>query len=197
MKHYDVIMIGSGSVKRIIDRLIKNNPQIRIAIIDKDHPGGVCLIRGCVPSKRLIYPGLVIRDIEHAEKHGINVNIENIDYKSIMSKVQGEIRANIQKTKRRFDITPQIDFYRGIGTFIEKYTIKIDDEIIKGEKILLCLGSKPFVPPIVNLDSIEFHTNRTIFLENSLPELPPWVQRSQSLGEIHNFSHRKNQKYQS
>jgi dihydrolipoamide dehydrogenase len=80
MKNYDVIMIGSGSAKRIIDRLIKKNPKIRIAIIDKDEPGGVCLIRGCVPSKRLIYPGLVIRNIEHAEKHGINVNIENIDY---------------------------------------------------------------------------------------------------------------------
>ncbi|MHA2138630.1 MAG: dihydrolipoyl dehydrogenase [Candidatus Hodarchaeales archaeon] len=172
MKNYDVIMIGSGSAKRIIDRLIKKNPKIRIAIIDKDEPGGVCLIRGCVPSKRLIYPGLVIRNIEHAEKHGINVNIENIDYKSIMRKVQREIHANIQKTKRKFDNAPQIDFYQDIGTFIEKYVVKIGDEIIRGQKILLCLGSKTFVPPIVNLGSIEFHTSKTIFLKNSLPELP-------------------------
>jgi hypothetical protein len=39
-------MIGSGSVKRIIDRMININPGIKIATIDKDVPDGVCLIRG-------------------------------------------------------------------------------------------------------------------------------------------------------
>lgn len=172
MKNYDVIMIGSGSAKRIIDRMININPDIKIAMIDRDVPGGVCLIRGCVPSKRLIYPGIVVRNVEYAKNHGITIKIEDIDYKSIMEKVQREIKTNIQKTESKFNNTPQVDFYHGTGTFIEAYTIKIGEEVIKGEKILLCLGSEPSIPPIKNLDSIQFHTSKTIFLENSLPELP-------------------------
>jgi dihydrolipoamide dehydrogenase len=172
MKNYDVIMIGSGSAKRIIDRMININPDIKIAMIDKDVPGGVCLIRGCVPSKRLIYPGIVVRNVEYAKNHGITIKIEDIDYKSIMEKVQREIKTNIQKTESKFNNTPQVDFYHGTGTFIEAYTIKIGEEVIKGEKILLCLGSEPSIPPIKNLDSIQYQTSKTIFLENSLPELP-------------------------
>ncbi len=172
MKNYDVIMIGSGSAKRIIGRLINKNPEIRIAMIDKDEPGGVCSIRGCIPSKRLIYPGIVIRNIEHAKKHGITVNIESIDYKTIMGKVQDEIQSNIQKTKFKFNNATQVDYYRGVGAFVDNYTIEINNEIIKGDKILLCLGSDISIPQIVDIDSIEYHTSKTIFLENSLPELP-------------------------
>ncbi|MHA1975900.1 MAG: dihydrolipoyl dehydrogenase [Candidatus Hodarchaeales archaeon] len=172
MKNYDVIIIGSGSAKKLLDRLIKRKPEIRIAMIDKDDPGGVCLIRGCVPSKMLIYPGLVVRDIGHAEKHGITVNIEKIDYKSIMEKVQKEIQSNIQKTESKFNNTSQVDYYRGVGAFVDKYKIEINNEVIKGEKILLCLGSDTSIPPIANIDSIEFHTSKSIFLKNSLPELP-------------------------
>ena len=175
MKKYDIIIIGSGSAKRLLDRMVKNNPEIKIAIVDKDVPGGICLIRGCVPSKQLIYPGILIRDIEHAENHGITVNIGNIDYKSIMAKVQKNIKSNIQKTVTKFDKAPQIDYYKGIGTFIDFYSLKIDGEVIKGDKILLCLGSDTFVPPIKNLESVEYHTSRSIFLQNSLPELPETI----------------------
>ncbi|MHA2165387.1 MAG: FAD-dependent oxidoreductase, partial [Candidatus Hodarchaeales archaeon] len=79
---------------------------------------------------------------------------------------------NIQKTRSKFNNTPQVDYYQGVGTFIDEYVVKIGDEVIKGEKILLCLGSDTSIPLIADLDSIEYHTSKTIFLKNSLPELP-------------------------
>jgi dihydrolipoamide dehydrogenase len=165
-------MVGSGSVKRLINRLITKDPNIKIAIIDKDPAGGVCSIRGCVPSKHLIYAGIIIRDIEHAKNHGIKVNIENINYTAIMQKIQKIIKANIRKTEVKFNNTSQVDYFHGVGTFVDRNIIKINNEQVRGDKILLCLGSTTLIPPIVGLDDIEYHTSKTIFLENSLPKLP-------------------------
>src|SRR5947208_3487446 len=56
MKEYDVIAVGTGSVMAVVEAMIEANPQIKVAVIDKDEPGGICLTRGCIPSKILLYP---------------------------------------------------------------------------------------------------------------------------------------------
>jgi pyruvate/2-oxoglutarate dehydrogenase complex dihydrolipoamide dehydrogenase (E3) component len=52
LKEYDVIAIGSGSAMNIVDIMIRENPNLRVAVVDKDELGGICLTRGCIPSKR-------------------------------------------------------------------------------------------------------------------------------------------------
>jgi mycothione reductase len=56
MKTFDLIVIGTGSAAGILDAVIADDPEIKIALIDKDEPGGICLTRGCIPSKMLLYP---------------------------------------------------------------------------------------------------------------------------------------------
>ena len=56
MKDYDLISIGTGSAMNIVGAMIQENPKAKIAVIDKDEPGGICLTRGCIPSKILLYP---------------------------------------------------------------------------------------------------------------------------------------------
>jgi dihydrolipoamide dehydrogenase len=60
VKEYDFIVIGTGSAMEIVNALIEDNPTMRAAVIDKDEPGGICLTRGCIPSKILIYPAELI-----------------------------------------------------------------------------------------------------------------------------------------
>lgn len=61
MKDYDVIAVGSGSAMNIIEPMLHRNENLKIAVIDKDEPGGICLTRGCIPSKLLIYPAEVVQ----------------------------------------------------------------------------------------------------------------------------------------
>ena len=56
MKEYDLIVIGTGSAMNIVNPILQGNPDSRVAVIDKDEPGGICLTRGCIPSKLLLYP---------------------------------------------------------------------------------------------------------------------------------------------
>ena len=43
MKEYDLICIGTGSAMAVVEAMISENPKAKIAVIDKDNPGGICL----------------------------------------------------------------------------------------------------------------------------------------------------------
>ncbi len=80
MKEYDLIVIGSGSAMNIVDPMIQEKPSIRIAVVDKDEPGGICLTRGCIPSKILLYPAELVRTVEEAGELGVDVTVRKIDF---------------------------------------------------------------------------------------------------------------------
>ena len=78
MKEYDLIVIGTGSAMGIINATIQKNPHMKVAVIDKDEPGGICLTRGCIPSKILLYSAELVKTIERAGEFGIDIEIKKI-----------------------------------------------------------------------------------------------------------------------
>jgi len=48
MKEYHLISIGTGSAIHIVDAMLQRNPNLKVAVIDKDEPGGICLTRGLI-----------------------------------------------------------------------------------------------------------------------------------------------------
>ena len=84
MKEYDLILIGTGSGMEIVEAMLQNNHEIKVAVIDKDEPGGICLTRGCIPSKLLIYPANIVRTVEKSIEFGINTEIKSIDFKAVL-----------------------------------------------------------------------------------------------------------------
>ena len=84
MKDYDLIVIGTGTGTSVSEAAINESPDLKVAIIDKDDPGGICLTRGCIPSKLLIYPADVVRLIQRSLEFGIASTIKKIDFGLIM-----------------------------------------------------------------------------------------------------------------
>ena len=148
MKQYDVIIVGSGSASNLYDALIQGNPKIKIAVIDKDEPGGICLTRGCIPSKILLYPAELVRTIEEARELGIEASIDKIDFKKIMERMQTLIGYDIESIRQGLSSAENIDYYHSRAEFVSPYTMKVENETITAKMILLCIGSKTTIPPI-------------------------------------------------
>jgi len=66
MKNYDVIVIGAGAGLDIVSKAL--SAGLKVALVAKGNLGGTCLNVGCVPSKMLIYPAVMIREIEEDSK---------------------------------------------------------------------------------------------------------------------------------
>ncbi|MCD6473809.1 MAG: dihydrolipoyl dehydrogenase [Thermoplasmata archaeon] len=170
MKHYDIIAIGTGSAMNIVSTLVETNEDIKVAVVEKDDVGGICLTRGCIPSKMLLYPAELVRKAKEAKKFGIDVEIKNIDFKRIMERMRSNIRKEVEMIEHGLKSSPNIDLYQTTGEFIDDYTMKVGNEIIKGDKILLCSGSRPFIPKIERLEEAGYITSDELLLLEELPE---------------------------
>ncbi|AAB89042.1 MULTISPECIES: hypothetical protein [Archaeoglobus] len=87
MKKYDAIVIGTGSAMIIVQGLLSMNPDSRIAVIDKYRPRGICLTRGCIPSKMVISVAEIIADIEKTRELGVDAEIKSVDFGRIMKRM--------------------------------------------------------------------------------------------------------------
>src|SRR5437762_12394136 len=109
MKEYDVIAVGTGSVMAVVEAMIEANPQIKVAVIDKDEPGGICLTRGCIPSKILLYPAELVRKIEEARDLGIDTQIRKISFEFVMERMKKLINTDIDQIREGLSGSKNID----------------------------------------------------------------------------------------
>jgi len=169
MKSYDVIVIGSGAGAIISDEAAAQG--LKVALIDKGPLiGGTCLNWGCIPSKMLIYTADRIVEIEEGKKLGIEAEVKNVDFHSIMERMrksrqesQGHIREGIKQSKN-------LDFYEGEGYFVGDYTLEVNGEKLKGEKVFIASGSRPFIPPIKGSENVDYLTNESVLELEKRPD---------------------------
>ena len=162
MDKYDLIVVGTGSAMNYIDHILQDHPGMKIAVIDRDEPGGICLTRACIPSKLLLYPAELIRNIQRSAEFGIDARIENIDFRRVMEDMRGNIGEDIELIRQSLIHSDDVDYFRETAEFVAPYTMKVGDQTISAKKIFLCTGSRPSVPPVKGLDKINYHTSDSI-----------------------------------
>lgn len=168
-KEYVAIVIGTGSAMNIIDSILRKY-RGKVAVIDKDEPGGICLTRGCIPSKTLLYPADVVQTINKAGEFGIDAQINKVDFNQVMDRMRSHIYPEIEKIKRGLSQSKYIDYYPEPASFVEPYTLKVGDQLIKSDLILLCTGSRPLIPPIDGLEEVGYLTSRTVLQLKEKPD---------------------------
>jgi len=125
---------------------------MEVAIIEKEpNPGGVCLYRGCIPSKAFLHAAKIISEAKHAKAFGIEYNEPKIDInklrdwkKSVVSKLTGGLGQLARARK--------IKYIQGEASFINSNTLKIKKtdgsvEELSFQKAILATGSRPSVIP--------------------------------------------------
>jgi len=170
MKQYDLITIGTGSAMNIVDAMIQENPNIRVAVIDKDEPGGICLTRGCIPSKILLYPAELVRTIEKARELGVDARIAGVNFQMVMERMRTLINRDIDQIREGLSSSKNIDYYHSPAEFVSPYTLRVDGTEITSKMIFLCIGSKINIPAIKGLDKVKYHTSDTVLKLTKLPE---------------------------
>lgn len=131
---------------------------LQVALVDTElNPGGVCLYRGCIPSKALLHVAKLIGEARHAAAWGVAFNEPAIDLDklrafkdSVVSKMVGGLG---QLSKQR-----KITYIQGHASFADARTLSID--LVKGgtetltfEHAIIATGSRPAAVPGLSIDS--------------------------------------------
>ena len=149
MKTYDLIIIGSGGGAKLrpASELGK-----KVAIIEKDSPGGTCLNRGCIPSKMLIHAADLAQELKEFSKHNLTVDTKpHVDWATLVSRVSNSVSGTSENITKAYENNPNVDYYHGEAKFVSNKVISINGEEITADKIFIAVGTRPAVPRIPGL----------------------------------------------
>lgn len=175
MSTYDVTIIGSGP-GGYVAAIRCAQLGMKTALIEKYSTlGGTCLNVGCIPSKALLDSSEHFHNAVHNfEEHGIDVK---------------SVQANItQMVKRKNDVVAQtsggvkflmdknkVDVYHGIGSFVDKNTVKVSDKdgketLLTSKNIIISTGSKPNFFPGMEPDKKRIITSTEALSMTEIPK---------------------------
>lgn len=160
MKNYDVIVIGNGSGGIVSSSAVAHGKEV--ALIDEEPPGGLCMNFGCIPTKKLTYVADRVVELQEDSKFGIETEIEDIDFASVMERMREDREKSRNHTKQSLKHTEAMDFYPGKAHFVDEYILEINGEKIKGDKIIIATGARPLIPSIKGLENTDYLTNESL-----------------------------------
>ncbi len=168
MKEYDVVVIGSGCGMNIVNAALGHGA--RVALIDKGPLGGTCPNLGCIPSKMLIFAADSVCEIQEAKKLGVTADIKIVDFSFIMDRMRRLVHEGQQQMRKELSSVKKLDYFEGEGHFTEENSLEVNGETIKGKKIFIASGSRPMVPAIKGLDSVEYLNNESLLQLEERPD---------------------------
>ncbi len=167
-QQYDLVIIGLGSGGTIAAEFASGELGLRVAAVERGRIGGDCLWTGCVPSKALIASARVAHTVRRAAEFGVQTSEPEVDLAAVWTRiktVQAEI-ATTDDNPERFRALG-VDLITGSGriTGYRQVTVDTDEgsRELNTRHTLVCTGSRPAVPPIPGLDSVEYYTSETLF----------------------------------
>jgi dihydrolipoamide dehydrogenase len=156
-KRFDVIVIGAGSGLEISSEAAARG--LKVAVVESGPFGGTCLNRGCIPSKMLIYSADVMETIQRAGLFGIKANVTGINWNKIISNVNKFVDEEARQIERGNRQAKNITVYKTQARFVGKKLLHVGKETITADKIFICAGARPNIPPIPGLQDVPFITS--------------------------------------
>ncbi len=154
---YNVTVIGSGP-GGYVAAIRCAQLGFKTAIIEKYNTlGGTCLNVGCIPSKALLDSSEhFINAKEHFKTHGIDIPVPKLNLAQMFKRKGEVVKSNVDGIAFLMKKN-KIDVHTGVGSFVDKNTIKVTaadgkETTITTEKVIIATGSKPTPLPFAPFD---------------------------------------------
>src|SRR4051812_45150173 len=131
---------------------------LKVALVDPEaNPGGVCLYRGCIPSKALLHVANVITESEHAKDFGLTFQPPKIDLDKLRS-FKNSVVSQLTGGTGQIAKLRKIDYIQGRAAFRDARTLEIErtgggKDSLSFEHAIVATGSRPSTVPGLSIDS--------------------------------------------
>jgi len=152
---YDVIVIGSGP-GGYPAAIRASQLGLKVAIIEKESLGGVCLNWGCIPTKALIKSAQVYEYVKHSANYGITTTGVNHDFGAVIKRSRG-VADKMSKGVQFLMKKNKIDVVMGFGKIKAKGQVEVtaadgSKKIVEGKHIIIATGGRAKELPNLPID---------------------------------------------
>ena len=138
---FDIAIIGGGP-GGYVAAIRAAQLGARVALVEKDRLGGVCLHRGCIPTKALLRTAEALLESKHASTVGVAVNDATVDFAAMMAWKKRAVAQQADELEKLI-AWRKIAVFRGEGRLVGPDSIKVGNELLAAGKIIIATGSLP------------------------------------------------------
>jgi mercuric reductase len=168
-ERFDLIVIGGGSAARDGANMALKQHGARVALIEWERWGGSCPNVACTPTKAYVVAAELNHDRVHlAPRIGIEAGPVRIDLAQVYA-----WKETLKKPQPKWveDLEAQgFSTYTGEATFVDAHTVRVGEDELEADRILIATGSRTAVPPIEGIEEVGW-IDHVSALE--LQEVPP------------------------
>ncbi len=150
-RSYDFVVIGGGSAGYNAAHTAAGLGR-RVAVVDGARRlGGLCILRGCMPSKTLIYSAEVLHLAQRGAEFGLRIPRAAADMPAVQARKKRIIRTFADHRAQQLR-SGAFDLVRGWARFVDPHTIELEGgRRIRAARFLISTGSRVCVPPVPGL----------------------------------------------
>lgn len=169
MKRYDVIWIGTGQATGTVVPRLANGGN-RVAIAEGGRFGGSCVNYGCTPTKTIVASARAAHMARRGPDFGVMTGDISIDFAKVMER-QNKIRnMGSNGMEGWLDGMKNVNTYKVYATFEGPNTVRVGDEVIYGETIVINAGGRARMIPIPGVENVDWMDNKRLLDLEELPE---------------------------
>jgi mercuric reductase len=169
MKTYDLIVLGSGSAARDAAAKAATKYDAKVALVETTRWGGSCPNVACKPTKAYLVVAELVHDInELAGKLGIEVGPATIDLARVKAR-----KDSLKKPQPKWveDLSSAgFETYDGEASLVDAHTVRVGDDELTAERILIATGSRTAIPPIEGIEDVDWVDHVSALELTELPE---------------------------
>ncbi|MGA2030423.1 MAG: dihydrolipoyl dehydrogenase [Verrucomicrobiota bacterium] len=167
---FDVAVIGGGSGGYAAARTTARAGLKTVVIEGGKEVGGLCILRGCMPTKALLYAAEVKHLAEHAETWGVRAGKVSFDFTKVMARKNLVIKDFADFRVHQLN-AGKFKFIRANATFLDAHTIELDSgKKLTAKNFVIATGSRVAPAPLPQLDQIGFITSDDAVTLKKLPK---------------------------
>ncbi len=167
---FDIGIIGGGPAGYSA-AIRASQKGLRTVLFEKDCIGGVCLNRGCIPTKTILHCSDFYKNLKKAEKFGVCLGQEQpkADYEKIYNR-KNDVVAKIQKSLLKLVQSHGVNIINAEAKLIGQNLLKAEENIFTFKNIILATGSKSVQIQGLECDGKFIFNSSQILNCNTLPE---------------------------
>lgn len=169
-EHYDCVVIGGGSGGYAAARTAREHRD-RVAIVDdSEELGGLCILKGCMPSKTVIYSAEILHHARHGEKFGLRIPTAEADMKAVLQRKRAMVE-DFASYRRDQLLSDRFTLIRERGSFVDESTLQLSSgRTLTADFFVVATGSVVNVPPVKGLDLPGVWTSDEVLEMDELPD---------------------------